>query len=81
MVKVADFGSARNYDMPLACEDFWEVTKTGDPPILSQIVGFPYNEDPNKVPLISETPLWSVQSDAVVGWARFGTKGGKASMK
>ena len=37
----------------LHCKDFTEIR---DPKIDPQIVGFPYNKDPNKVPLISETP-------------------------
>ena len=31
-----------------------------DPKYRPQIVGFPYNEDPNEVPLISETPYTAV---------------------
>ena len=29
----------------------------GTPHLIPQIAGFPYHKDPNKVPLISETPL------------------------
>ena len=38
----------------------WEFTKLRDPNIDLQIVGFPYNENPNKVPLMSETPKLGV---------------------
>ena len=31
-------------------------TKIGDPENRPQIVASPYNKDPNKVPLVSETP-------------------------
>ena len=34
----------------------WGFTIIRDPAINPQIVGFPYNKDPNRVPLLSKTP-------------------------
>ena len=41
---------------PPAQRSIWEVTKTRA--LAESPAGLPYNQDPNKVPLISETPIY-----------------------
>ena len=43
----------------------WGFTKIRD--IGPQIVGFPCNKNPNKVPLVSETPIWFRDCGSEVG--------------
>ena len=50
------------------CLLIWGFTKIGDPQYIDpHIVGSTYKKDPNKVPLLSETPIWHVQAAVECG--------------
>ena len=58
------FSSIGDSSIPKSVECTHSVYVNEGPLQKKKIVGFPYSKNPNKVPLISETPVYLLQMDA-----------------